>query len=216
MSADAFVPAVLVVANPLVTDLIEAYLGKTNPPIGVVKAASVAQALAVIEAPRPVDLVLFDLHLPEANGLSGFRSLRERCPHLPMAILSGDPSARTVHAVRKAGARGFLSKRLLGPAFVTALRLLLAGEHYFPAALLQESAKAPRRTGEGIADALTPRELETLEHLSKGRSNKEIAKAMDIEIVTVTLHLTNIYRKLGVSGRLQAVRRAAEVGIRRQ
>lgn len=214
MSANAVVPTVLVVANPLGTDLIAAYLSDVDPSIGVVKAASMAQAEANLEAPRPLDLLLFYLHLPEANGLRGFRRLRERSPRMPMAVLSSDVSAETVYAAQRAGACGFLSMGLQGPAFVAALRLLLAGERYFPATLLQE-AEGSRSARGDITDTLTPRELETLEHLSQGRSNKEIATAMNIEIVTVTLHLSNLYRKLGVTGRLQAVRLATDAGIGR-
>jgi two-component system, NarL family, nitrate/nitrite response regulator NarL len=202
---------ILVVGNPLGSDLIEAYLKDISPPIEVAKATSVAQALAVLELPRVVNLVLLSLHPPHTEGLRAVQDIRERRPDIPVAVLCGETSAKVARAVLEAGVCGFISKRLQGPAFVAALRLVLAGEQYFPANLLH--ADVPRTTADGIAKALTPRELETLVHLSNGRSNKEIARAMNIKIVTVTLHLTNLYRKLGVSGRAQAVRRAVEAGL---
>ncbi len=213
MSLPAPVPTILVVGNPLGSDLIEAYLKDAQPPIEVAKATSIAQALAVLESPRAVNLVLLSWHPPQTEGLRGVHDMRSRRPEIPVAVLSGDVSAKLVRAALAAGVCGFVSKRLPAPAFVAALRLLLASQKFFPPALLQDSAEEPRSAAEGIAEALTPRELETLVHLSMGRSNKEIAKAMDIEIVTVTLHLTNLYRKLGVSGRAQAIRRAVEAGL---
>ena len=205
---------IIVVGDALVSDLIEAYLHGAKPPIGVIKATSVAQALAVLESPTRVHLALFDWKLPEVSGLSAFRELRKRYAEFPVAVLSGEASAETVRVAIEAGACGFVSSCLAGPAFVAALRLMLAGEMYFPPALFQELTEGPRSEADGLVDTLTPRELETLKHLSRGRSNKEIARAMNIEIVTVTLHLTNLYRKLRVSGRVQAVRRAVEAGVR--
>lgn len=204
---------IIVVGDALVSDLIEAYLLGAEPPIGVIKATSAAQALAVLESPTKVHLALFDWRLPDVSGLSAFRELRKRYAEFPVAVLSGEASAETVRAAIEAGACGFVSNRLPGPAFVAALRLMLAGEMYFPPTLFQEVPDGPRSEAGGLVETLTPRELETLKHLSKGRSNKEIARAMNIEIVTVTLHLTNIYRKLGVSSRVQAVRRAVEAGV---
>lgn len=193
--------------HAFVADTFAAYL-TTRAGARVSKAASVAQALALVEAAEDISLALLDLHMPDMDGVMGFRCLRDRRPDLPVAILSGDASAEIARRVLDAGANGFILKSMGGPAILAAIRLILAGERYVPANLLQaEKARA-------AAPAFTQREHEVLGGLVDGRSNKEIASTMQISAATVALHLTNVYRKLNVASRGQAVRRAFELGLR--
>ena len=191
--------------HTFIADLFAAYVKSRGKAIRVSKATSVPQALAIAEATEDLDIVLLDLDLPGMDGLTGLPALRERRPDLPIAILSGDLSAATVHAAFKAGAHGFVTKTMSGDEVIAAIRLMLSGERYVPAALAGEMAKE--------APGLTPREYEVLAGLVHGRSNKEIARVLGVSGATVALHLTNIYRKLDVTSRSQAIRRAFETGL---
>lgn len=205
--------AILAIGNSLVTDLLEAYLEDAEPPIGVAKAVSLVQGLAVLELPFPVNLVLLCAPVAETDGVGAIRELRRRWPDLPVAILSGDASSQAIQAAIEAGACGIVSQRLPAPVCLATLRLLLTGERHFPEPEYEDRGSARYSAAETIVGSLTPREFETLMHLSQGRSNKEIAREMGIEIVTVTLHLTNLYRKLGVSSRARAIRCVVEAGL---
>lgn len=195
--------------HALVADSFEAYLTSRGEPIRVSKATSMPQALAIAEVEEDLSLALLDLHMPGMNGLTGLGHLRERRPNLPVAILSGDASPSVARMALQAGASGFIPKSLGGPAVLAAIQLILAGARYLPADLAQEA-----RTDHVAATGLSQREREVLHALIDGRSNKQIASAMQITSATVALHLTNVYRKLNVTTRGQAVRRAFELGYK--
>lgn len=198
----------LVDDHAFIMDSFEAYLASVGEGIRVSKALSMAQALAIAEVAEDLDLALVDLHMPEMDGMTGLRHLRERRPDLPVAILSGDPSPGVARAALQAGANGFIPKTLGGSAVLAAMRLMLTGAHYLPAEIARQAAH-----DEVAAIGLSGREREVLDALVHGRSNKEIATIMRVTAATVALHLTNIYRKLSVTSRGQAVRRALELGL---
>lgn len=199
--------------HTLVTDMLELFLGQLPQPVRVFKATSMLQALAMVRTTDRLDLALLDLRMPDMDGLAGLRHLRTEYPDLPVAIMSGDASAETVGEALAAGASGFIPKTIGGPAILEALRLVLAGERYVPADL--PAASPPDEASLKRDHGLSRREREVLAHLVDGRSNKEIARELGIEVVTVTLHLSHIYRKLKVNGRTQAVRRALELRLDR-
>lgn len=196
----------------LVVDLIDAFLQAQDISIRVTKATSMPQALSIVESTSDLHLVLLDLHMPMMNGMSGLRWLRERRPELPVCIISGEGSLAAARAAQEAGACGFIPKRLGAPEFISALRLMLNGEEYFPAdtSHLEQDGGAG---GRNHSILLSSRERQVLEKLAEGASNKEIARAISIEVVTVTMHLTNLYRKLNAANRTQAVRRAFDLGL---
>lgn len=169
------------------------------------------QALAIAEAAADLSLAVVDLRMPGMDGLAGLRHLRQRRPELKIAIMSGDASVETARSAMEAGANGFIPKTMTGEAIFHALRLVLAGERYIPAAF----AEMDRPAGDNAAGtvALTPQERGVMHELATGKSNKEIARTLGVEVSTVTFHLTNLYHKLGVAGRMQAVRRAFELGL---
>ncbi len=119
------------------------------------------------------------------------------------------------------GAAGFLPTTLGAEALLSAVRLVLSGERYLPAELLAaevlpRSGRAPSGGAEDDPfERLSGREAEVLERLLDGLTNKEIGRALDVQEVTVKLHLRSVYRKLGVKNRAQAVGRTLKFGWRR-
>lgn len=208
-------PHILIVDDhPLVADMLETYLAGLAEPVRVSKAASMPQALALVRAENDLTLVLLDIRMPDMDGLAGLRHLREQRPALPVAILSGETAPHLVRAAQQSGAVGFIRKSMSAAAVLHVLRLILAGERYFPPDVEPRRENGPT-VAPDEAETLSPREREVLGELAAGKSNKEIARALGIELVTVSMHLTNVYRKLKVSSRTQAVRQAVALGLAR-
>lgn len=189
----------------------------------VVEAGALDPALAHIDADRVFDLILLDLRMPGMNGLDGLRLTLDKVgKDVPVVLLSGAYNGDDVRHAIENGAHGFIPKTLRGEALANAIRLVLAGEKYLPSSILsnfgdgfsQNSDGSSRRSGgfgnEGDFARLTPREREVLALLSEGRPNKDIARNLDLREITVKYHLKNIYRKLHVSNRAQAVKIALE------
>jgi DNA-binding NarL/FixJ family response regulator len=173
--------------------------------VGVAESGS--QVLPVVERMKP-DLVLLDLRMPGMDGLTCIRLLRERVPSVKIAVLSGLDSDEMAAEALRAGASAFISKRIDPEQLPDAL-----------VAAFEETADAPIGRMEpdrmsAVRDAgLTERELEVLLALGQGHSNREIAKLIWLAEQTVKFHLTNIYRKLNVSSRTEAVHWAYSNGL---
>jgi DNA-binding NarL/FixJ family response regulator len=146
--------------------------------------------------------------MPGMDGLTCIRLLRERAPSVRIAVLSGLDSDEMAAEALRAGASAFISKRIDPEQLPDAL-----------VAAFEETADAPIGRAEpdrmsAVRDAgLTERELEVLLALGQGHSNREIAKLIWLAEQTVKFHLTNIYRKLNVSSRTEAVHWAYSNGL---
>jgi DNA-binding NarL/FixJ family response regulator len=162
-------------------------------------AASGSQVLPVVEQTKP-DLVLLDLRMPGIDGLTCIRLLRERAPEVRIAVLSGLDSEAVAEEALAVGANAFISKRIDPEELPEALLAAYEGPVLEPIGR-RDGDRAPAVRAAG----LTERELEVLRALGEGRSNREIAKLLWLAEQTVKFHLTNIYRKLNVSSRTEAV-----------
>jgi len=189
----------------------------------VAEAGALDPALDLIAENNSFDLVLLDLRMPGMNGLEGLkRALEKVAPSTFVVLLSGAYRSEDVRNAIEAGAHGFIPKTLRGQALANAVQLVLAGEKYLPSSILNDLSDGMVGGGdgegrlaggfgnEGDFARLTPREREVLALLSEGRPNKDIARHLDLREITVKYHLKNIYRKLNVSNRAQAVKMALE------
>jgi DNA-binding NarL/FixJ family response regulator len=173
--------------------------------VGVAESGS--QVLPVAQRTKP-DLVLLDLRMPGMDGLTCIRLLRERVPSVKIAVLSGVDSDEMAKEALRLGASAFISKRVSPDELPEAL-----------ATAYEETVRETiGRAEDGLTLAvreagLTARELEILRALSNGLSNKEIAKRLWLAEQTVKFHLTNIYRKVNVSSRTEAVHWAYRHGL---
>jgi DNA-binding NarL/FixJ family response regulator len=170
-------------------------------------AASGSQVLPVVEETKP-DLVLLDLRMPGIDGLTCIRLLRERAPEVRIAVLSGLDSEAVAEEALAVGANAFISKRIDPEELPEALLAAYEGPVLEPIGR-RDGDRAPAVRAAG----LTERELEVLRALGEGRSNREIAKLLWLAEQTVKFHLTNIYRKLNVSSRTEAVHWAYANGL---
>lgn len=201
--------------HDLLRDTLEVFLQRLDPEIQVVHARSFPEALERAAQAGRLDLILLDVRMPGMNGLAGLDAMRQRYPEVPVVVMSGDVSRELVFDALGAGAAGFIPKAMGGKAMLNALQLVLSGQRYVPDIVLSSGQPwadaAPGASG-GPLGRLSRRERDVMSLLTKGYSNKEIAKELRIEAVTVALHLSSIYRKLGVGNRTQAVKLAMQHG----
>jgi DNA-binding NarL/FixJ family response regulator len=176
------------------------------PEIEVVgTTTSGSQVLPLVRQTLP-DVVLLDLRMPGVDGLRCLEMLRERHPEVKAVVLSGCEEPDVVEAAFRRGAAGFIVKRIDPSDLASVVRQIVDGNVYYPL-----ESRAP--TAEVVDLGLTQREGDILKALADGLSNKQIAGHFWLSEQTIKFHLTNIYRKLGVSSRTEAVRHAYENGL---
>ena len=154
------------------------------------------------------DAVLLDVRMPGIDGLAVLQRIREQYASVAVVMLSGIEEPALVRAALERGATAFVLKHVHPRDLPSAIRQAVHGSIYRPL-----GHAAPPRESALEEVGLSKRELSILEALQSGSSNAAIAKELFLAEQTVKFHLTNIYRKLGVSSRTEAVRRAYERGI---
>lgn len=187
-----------------------------DPDVEVVEASDFTEALAKAKESAPLDLILLDLRMPGMRGTCGLATMVETFPQTPVVILSGSIDSADVMECIDQGAAGYLPKTLNSTAMINALRLVLSGEKYFPSFAFT-APRVPAEesfASENPLSSLDERERVILGMVVDGRTNKEIARALDLQEVTIKVQTRNIYRKLGAANRSQAVRIAMENGWR--
>jgi len=194
--------------HPLYCEALRAVVPQACPDAEIHEAASQAEVLAAVTSDQVFDLVLLDLNIPGASGFSCLSALRQVAPLTPVVVISAVDDARTMQQVILGGANAYVPKSAPRLVLINAIRAILAGGTYIPAevvAALRESHSQSREEPAAARDELTLRQRRVLELLSQGMSNKQIARALAISEITVKAHVSSIFRKLGVTNRVQAV-----------
>ena len=196
-------------------------LKQIYPGLQVFEAENFEQGIAIAQQ-QALNLVLLDVQLPGISGLSSLERFKTAFPELYVVMFSGLDDRELVFEALRLGAMGFICKSISRHLFVEALRDVLSGKVYLPASVigspLESSPVLSTNTGtramSNPADlGLTPREFEVLSCLVQGKSNKEIARKLDIEEQTVKNHLRPIFHKFNVSKRTELIVKVAEKGI---
>ncbi len=200
------VGSVLIVDDhPLYGDALGAALRNEYDGCEIETAQSLRAALKVLDDGFHPDLVMFDLKLPDVRGISGFLSLRERMPDLPILVISSLTSTEVVHALMDKGAAGFLPKDACSDVLRKVVGAIVAGERYVPAAYrkTEEVQSETMNTGTKL-DELTPQQQKIMRLICSGKANKQIAYELCLAEATVKAHITALLRRLGVQNRTQA------------
>ncbi|PPB80702.1 LuxR family two component transcriptional regulator [Albidovulum inexpectatum] len=195
--------------HDLLRDMLVAYLGAEGG-IETETAPDFRAACEAIVARGPFDLVLLDYKMPGMQGLNSLREAMELAGGQRVAIISGEASREFAERVLEAGAAGFVPKTLPAKSLVNAIKFMAMGEQYAPISFMTAQEDAATNP---LAERLTRRELQVLKGLTEGKSNKEIARDLDLTEPTVKLHMKTLYRKLDVSNRTQAAIVARDAGL---
>lgn len=205
----------------LLRDSIQAYLQQLDPEALIDTAADLDESLKLASGLQPYDLVLLDLDMPGMDGFAGIARMRETRPGVPVAILSGESRRDRIRQAIAEGAASFIPKTLTGSRLLNVLKLVISGETYIPAFAFDAETEAGEGAGAVAASAdskaeafgLSRREAEVLRHLAQGLSNKEIARALDLQEVTIKLHMRGLFRKMAARNRTQVLRQAYELDL---
>ncbi len=177
------------------------------------EAGDFESAKALIMANEDVDLVMLDLSMPGASGLSGLISLRGIHPTVPMVVISAHDDAVTIRRALDLGASGFISKSASMEEIRDAVQTVLAGDIAAPVGVDLGVERDPE-----VSDlikrlqTLTPQQTRVLGMLAEGLLNKQIAYELGVSEATIKAHVSAILQKLGVDSRTQAVIQLAKIG----
>jgi DNA-binding NarL/FixJ family response regulator len=171
------------------------------------EAVSGGQVLPLVRRLKP-DLVLLDLRMPQMDGLTCLTKIRKEFPDMKVAMLSVSQDPELIQTALKRGANAYIVKSIDPDDLAGALRQALEGNVFTTAGITEDPGERAAKDA-----GLTERELGIIRAVARGLSNEAIAKELWVAEQTVKFHLTNIYRKLGVTNRTEAARYAFEQGL---
>ncbi len=201
--------------HPLFRDGLKALLASVADAEVVGEAATGQEVVALALELQP-DVVVMDLHMPELNGIEATRRVVESSPHVGVLVLTMVEDDDAVFAAMRAGARGYLLKGSNQAEIVHAIRAIGSGEAVFGPAiahrLIEYFSSSPGGPPQAFPQ-LTQREREVLDLIARGESNAVIAQRLVLSQKTVRNHVSNIFTKLRVADRAQAIVKAREAGM---
>lgn len=169
-------------------------------------------ALEGVRQAKP-DVLVLDLRMPGEGGIEVCRQVRESCPDTSVLVLTSFDEDEELFGVLAAGACGYLLKDTRPERIVHAIRAVADGQAVFDSAVANRIITGRPQGNDDLAEPLSEREMEVLQLMAKGMSNKEIGRALWIGETTVKTHVSHILRKLGQSDRTQAVLAAVKIGL---
>ncbi|WP_082234878.1 response regulator [Halobacillus massiliensis] len=170
----------------------------------VESASTIEEAIKKTEASLP-DVILADIHLQDESGLDLTVFLKKKFPHIKILILTVEDNEHYLKQALDAGAEGYLLKDTSSDELIYGIQNIYKGNCVIPPSMTKEFLHSRYHPGRSSQEILTPREKEVLRELAKGFTNKEIGRMLYISDKTVKIHISNIYKKLKVSSRSQAI-----------
>lgn len=175
----------------------------------VAEAGDGKEAVQLAISERP-DVVIMDFAMPELNGIEATRQIKAIAPGIAILVLTAYDSDQYIFAFLEAGAAGYLLKDVHVEKLVEAIRAVHAGESMLHPTIARKVINHFTQPQEKLGaketwDQLTERELEVLKLAAEGMSNHEISSELDISVRTVQTHLSNVFNKMGVGSRTEAV-----------
>ena len=193
--------------HPLFREALQQVIGQAMPDAGINGAASVSELQQQVEKLADLKLVLLDLHMPGAHGFSALSWLIGQRRGLPVIMISANSHPETVRRALDHGAAAFLSKSADMSEIADCVKAVMDGQRGLHPGLDSRADGASLQALD-IADALaslTPQQFRVTTMLAEGMLNKQIAFELQVKEATVKAHMTEIFRKLGVHSRTQAV-----------
>jgi DNA-binding NarL/FixJ family response regulator len=190
---------------------------QSAPDIELVGEASTGREVIELAAEGQPDVIVMDLQMPGIDGIEATRRIVRTSPHINVLMVTMFEDDQSVFAAMRAGARGYVLKGAKHDEMLRAVRAVSSGEAIFSpsiAARMVDYFTLSRSViPEEVFPDLTDREREVLDLIARGESNAEIASSLTISVKTVRNHVSNIFSKLQVADRAQAVIRARDAGL---
>jgi DNA-binding NarL/FixJ family response regulator len=193
--------------HPLFRGALQQVLSQLYPQAELLQAANVAELQDQVEQHKGVDLLLLDLHMPGALGFSALSWFIGHYSNTPAIMISANAHPHTVRRAIDHGAAGFLSKSVEVSDMASCIKQVMAGERGLHPGL-DATGRGASLQSLDVADALstlTPQQFRVASMLVEGLLNKQIAYELEVKEATIKAHMTEIFRKLGVHSRTQAV-----------
>jgi len=187
-----------------------------EPDMEVVGEASDGEEAIQLTAKLRPDVVIMDIAMPKLNGIEATEQIKELYPATAVLVLTAYDDDQYIFALLEAGAAGYLLKNVRGRELIDAIRAVYAGESVLHPAItrkvIESFLPAGKPAERRIAEPLSEREMEVIKLAGRGMSNKDIAEELSLSVRTVQAHLGNIFNKLGVGSRTEAVLYALKKG----
>jgi len=204
---------------------LELVLTDYNSDWQIVSAKSYTDIFAILKKENKFDLILTDLAMPGSRWLDAIQSIHDILPETPIIILSAVFDKEVVQKTIEIGAAGYIPKTSSNAVILSAINLVISGGVYIPAELLQDTNQnefdvlkqvEKVSSADNVAEKmkiLSPRQIDVIKLISKGKSNKQIAYELGLTEGTVKLHVTAILKLLNVYNRTGAVVEATKLGL---
>jgi len=199
--------------HPLFREAIVHLLKRTIPEVVIYEASSLRESKDMLSGHRGFSLLLLDLKLSDTNGIDGLLYLKKTYPSLPVVVISAYDSQSVIQDSLRYGASGFIPKHLGMDDIAEAINIVLEGDVWFPGLDDMQNSGAQRAADHADFSELTATQIKVLSLLRDGKPSKEMADILLVTEATVKAHLTEIYRKLNVRNRTQAVLLAKELEL---
>ena len=206
--------------HQLFIDGVRHILEKLDDDVEIIEANSADDAVRYIDQNGNLDLVLLDLNMPGMDGIAIITRTKARDVPLPIVVISSEDDIHKIEFALNAGAMGFIPKSSSSSELYQALLMIKQGEIYIPNALQERmSERRPRKQAQneedsnGYASLLTKRQQEILELMDRGYSNKQLSTALYISENTIKVHVSAIFKALGVNSRTQCIQIARQKGL---
>lgn len=164
------------------------------------------------------DVVIMDINMPKLDGLEATRRIKANCPSVNVLVLTVYDDSEHLLGILEAGAAGYLTKRVYGQEVINAIRAVVAGDAILSPQIFKQVLKhalkdKPKTVSLDLGEKLTTRELEILNFVAIGLSNKDIARKLNLSLPTVKGYLVGIFSKLNVGSRTEAVATGLRAGF---
>jgi DNA-binding NarL/FixJ family response regulator len=202
--------------HPLYRSGVVYALQNTGMAVNIVECSVLETAFQRLDEGLQADLIILDLQMPGYGGLDSVRAVRNRCPEVPVLVLSGNEDPAVVRECIELGAFGFVPKSAPSEQFHAALKLVLSGGVYLPPTSLSVGSPATRAQQDAwgrLGARLTERQRQVLLGIVQGKPNKVIARDLGLSDTTVKSHVAHILDALVVSNRTEAVYALARAGV---
>ncbi len=211
------IKVMLVDDHSLMRDSLKLHL-ENQPNIKVVAEASDGEEAVKLAAEVIPDIIIMDIAMPKLNGIEATRQIKAKFPKMAIIALTVHTDIEYILTILETGAAGYLTKDIYGDEIAKAIQLVVSGESLLSEDVLKKlvthALKSPVKPSMPTSvEKLSHREMEVLILAAKGKSNKEIAQELNLNLRTVKGHFENVFSKLNVSSRTEAINIGLKTGL---